>query len=966
MKLSSLLAGLALVASTPGCVRTSAQQLPAGTTWSPQDTRDISFLSVLPDKETEEADKRLKQFLEVSLREGVLQSNRENPRRDFVDEPVHLTGEPKQYEEIIRAFAERSDRKLVARITPYAYVAAEMLGAKFDVLAVYQSEATQSTTYQSWFVLRRADLVTQMCEAADREASLLHDIQTARPAAVGERRAPEPEQSALRNRVAALCREKAGRDFEHLETFAPAAVRDDSTSAQRLREQRERKIVAQLERLIDIDGEEEPTLKELTEYLRWRAEAGTPAKFVFHDRFSTSSFFLPSLYFKSVGVFDRNQTTNVEGTPIEAHQVVSGGSSTLVHEVAEGRADLAAVWDGTKVKFMNATSGTRRYAANRKVAFVPIVPNTLPNDLLVASGVAPWVRNVITNALASDPTAGRDRLERLHHTQTDDFLAWHVWDNTEVGDVTDAAREALARLKQEARQAPAPVVVRVTAEPSVDQRYINATKEAVRLSGTEFVLEAKDLHRQVDMVWTLRSLHDGVLSLTCTLAGEPELEGPFSAAANTLPISFVDDTDLPQRIADLARSRLMRIRYVWPYEERFPAVLRDLDFTPDRDVLVQRVSWIDQTHNAYTPGTPFHARIENPRDFDKFRLSDDIRFPRNNDGAFNFNPMGNESYRVVIARQARPGLVLTMLPATFVVLFGAALVGLVLDARRKDPPPSGLAQSYRRRVREYHRGWRERDLQDRDILWFDGPAFTEFVREARLGGVSQLVRAGGLDFSLAGLPIRLWVVTQLIARLFHQQARLAAELIDPSEASSVAALQRAVQYLLRGGQLAPFVGFPEQLDDTPSEEIAHPLEWVALSDVASRRFAELGIAGEHDVVLDRRNAALSIAVSNHFRGVVNRGMHEAVLFRQTWTVSEDGTALTYATELHTPLRIGNGCRTVGSVRVEVVLPNPPGSRFVPGETVSAWVFGRINDTPTEGDVLVLRIKPLAVLTGDAH
>jgi hypothetical protein len=955
MKLIHFVAGLALIASTSSCTRMNAQQLQNPNAWLPQDTRDLNFLSYLPDKDTEEADKRLRQFLEVSIRDAMARQNRE-----FVDEPVRLSAQPKQYEEIIRAFAERSDQKLVARITPYAYVAAEMLGAKFDILAVYRSEATQSTTYQSWFVLRRADIVAQMCEAAETEAGVLNDIQ-AHTSGAAAHTAPPVKDTPL-DRAVKLCSDN-GRETKALELFAPVSVHDDSTSDRRLRGQRERKIQAQLDRLLDIGGEQEPTLKELTEYLRWRAEAGKPASFVFHDRFSTSSFFLPSMYFKSVGVFDRNQTTNVEGIPIEARQLPSASSTTLVTEVAEGHADLAAVWDGTKVKFMNAVMGTSRYAANEKVAFVPIVPNILPNDLLVASGIAPWIRSAVTNAIVSDSTAGR---RALGTHPNDDFLAWHVWDNTAVGDATDAAREALAKLRQDARQPPAPVVVRVTGDPSIDPRYINATKEAVRLSGTEFVLEARDLHRQVDMIWRLSSLHDGALTLTCTLAGESELEGPFSAAANTLPISFVDDTDLPQRIADLARSRLMRIRYVWPYEERFPAVLRDLDFTPDRDVLVQKVSWVDQTHNAYTPGTPFHARIENPKDFDKFRLSDDLRFPRNNDGGFNFNPMGNEAYRVVIARQARPGVVLTALPAAFVLLFAAAAIGLVLDARRKDPSPTGLAQSYRQRVTQYHSWWREHDLQDREILWFDGKGFSEFIKEARLGGMSQLVRSGGFDFSLAGLPIRLWVVTPLLARMFNQQTRLAGELIDASEASSVAALQRAVQYLLRGGRLAPFVGFPERVgDSTPSSEIAHPLEWVALSDVASRRFAELGIGGDHDVVLDARNASLSLVVSNHFRGVINRGMREAVLFRQTWTLSGDAV-LSYATPLHTPLRIGDGSQAVSSARIDVVLSNGSSSRLTTQAPVSAWVFGRINDTLTEGDVLVLRIKPLAVLASDAH
>ena len=85
------------------------------------------------------------------------------------------------------------------------------------------------------------------------------------------------------------------------------------------------------------------------------------------------------------------------------------------------------------------------------------------------------------------------------------------------------------------------------------------------------------------MTWTLESAHDGALKLTSTL--DPRSFGQF---AEPFSISFVDRNDLPQRIADLARTRLRRIRYVWPYEQKYPAVLRDLDFTPDHRVLVQR------------------------------------------------------------------------------------------------------------------------------------------------------------------------------------------------------------------------------------------------------------------------------------------------------------------------------------------------------------------------------------------
>ena len=41
---------------------------------------------------------------------------------------------------------------IVARVTPYAFVVAEMLGAKVDLIATYRSRATSGTTYRasSW------------------------------------------------------------------------------------------------------------------------------------------------------------------------------------------------------------------------------------------------------------------------------------------------------------------------------------------------------------------------------------------------------------------------------------------------------------------------------------------------------------------------------------------------------------------------------------------------------------------------------------------------------------------------------------------------------------------------------------------------------------------------------------------------------------------------------------------------
>ena len=67
------------------------------------------------------------------------------------------------YGDVIRAFAEAgSERPYLARITPYAYVAAEMLGAKLNILAVYRSSATRETTYHSYFVVRKDSFRAQV------------------------------------------------------------------------------------------------------------------------------------------------------------------------------------------------------------------------------------------------------------------------------------------------------------------------------------------------------------------------------------------------------------------------------------------------------------------------------------------------------------------------------------------------------------------------------------------------------------------------------------------------------------------------------------------------------------------------------------------------------------------------------------------------------------------------------------
>jgi len=836
----------------------------------------ISFISVVVDNDTQQADNRLKRFLESVIAKSS--------KPDATQRIVRFPQETMPYGEVIRAFVERGpDKGYLARITPYAYVAAEMLGAKLDVLATYKSAATGDTTYHSYFVVPRE----------------LFDTVTGRKS---------------------------------------AESRSDSSGE------------------AEAQSSSAPTLEQLKTYLN--ALRGKPAKFIYHDRFSTSSYFLPSLYFRANHVFAMGHSINSELVPIQVERFPSTSSADLVGEVATGRADVAAVWDGTRAKFDNPSEADR--ALNDKVWFIKI-DAPLPNDFLVASGVDAEIERAIIAGIAQHPEAGR----KTGTEYPDDFLSWHVWD-TNDDQVTEAARQALARLRRDAHVRPAPVIVKVEAgkDGAVSERYVQAAKEAVRLSGTEFVLEDKDLHKRVDMTWRLEPMHDGALKLTSTL------DAAFGASSEEFAISFVDRNDLPKRIADLARSRLRRIRYVWPYEEKYPTVLRDLDFTPDRDVQVQKISWMDPASNEYEQDTPFRARIDDNTDFSKFRLSDEIKFPRNSDGSFNFEPMSNVAYRVVLSREPHAGWIWVVLPYCFIAFFVLACAGLVVDLRRRQPPPKGLQQTYAQMVEAYHRPWREQEIEEAEILWSDPKYTDEFVNELKTtGSALDVIRSGGIDFNFGPVPIRFSALMKLGSHLLGRRVQISSDLIQSSGVGNVAALDTLIQFLVRGHRLSPFVGFPEGTNHG-SRPPAWPLEWEALNDIASRHFQQLGIANkEIDANLGTQNGALTSVVSSHFRGVIKQGTHHASLFRQSWHVGAKGERelLVWQGKLRTALPLRGDSGLARKVRLEIIMP-PDAVLRGPSQkaTLQAWVFGKLLDWSVEGEMLKLEVKPMAILRDYAH
>src|SRR4051812_48114311 len=105
----------------------------------------ITFLGVASNKTYTAADTKLVQRL--SERVGA---------------PIEYGNQPEKYEDLVREVIRRDDA-FVARMTPYAYVAARMLGARVEAVATYlrrdetmEGRNAYVPTYRSYFVVNAA------------------------------------------------------------------------------------------------------------------------------------------------------------------------------------------------------------------------------------------------------------------------------------------------------------------------------------------------------------------------------------------------------------------------------------------------------------------------------------------------------------------------------------------------------------------------------------------------------------------------------------------------------------------------------------------------------------------------------------------------------------------------------------------------------------------------------------------
>jgi len=481
--------------------------------------------------------------------------------------------------------ADRGSEGIVARVTPYAFVVAEMLGAKMDLIATFRSRASGTTTYGAYLVVRRSDF---------------------------------PQGSA-------------------------------------------------------------PTLSDVMDYLQRRSANASPARFVYHDRFSTSSYFFPSLYFRGQKVFAQTGDQAKDSTAISVERLpVKESSSELVDAVADSRADVASVWDGARAKFAPARD-PQHAAVAEKVWFVRF-PGNLPDDVLVATRKAHAVGDAIRARLAQDKDQGT-------YPAGSDVQAWVLWSDGEA----EAARMALAELRRQAAPSTLPVVVEVRAvaprpggpaPASADE--VEAVRQAMRLAGTELVGMSghSDDYDKSDVVWELGRIHDGALQLTVRYdhffldsAGKEEVKQEF-------PISYRDLDDLTRRVSLLVSTRMHRIRPVWLYWDTAPTVIRDVAFdTPSgMDLPFQEVLWKDPLRNDYTVKNYRVAQLVSS-DSSTLELAR-TNFPERSDKTLAFEPMSRNAFRVLLLRPTRERPMFEALTVAFVALFVLAAIGLVWDARR--------------------------------------------------------------------------------------------------------------------------------------------------------------------------------------------------------------------------------------------------------------------------------------------
>ncbi len=536
-----------------------------GTAVSQQRT-PIQFLSVAPDADTKLADQKLLDYLRHKV-------------------PVTFEKQEMGYESSIQTLLDWDPEKqgpLLARVTPYVFVVAEMLGANMEIVGTYLNKNSNSVTGGTYFVVHK--------------------------------------------------------DFGYEKTEA-------------------------LEDFARHMGNPKAQTKDFIEILKQRE---TPARFVYHSKFSASSHFLPSLYFKKQSIFSLFTQPKGKQKFITIHSLAPDGianSSELIPIIKGRQADFAAVRGSVKSKF----------ETNPDLKFIQL-PYSTPNDLLVM--VKPL--NKLIKQIKDQILEAIRKMEAVHINEGD-ILKWEDFN------ARPKARKSLANLRHLAKTTPHPVVINIRKSQKensgIDEEHLEAARQAVRFSGTEMVLFDEDYHSAFDVLWTLETRHDHSILLTSTIM-DSGLTQEFSVSYR-----IGDMESLASRISWVIDHKMHRIRYIWPFDDETARVLRDVDFQipVGQQLKVQKITWSDFNTNEYTVDTPFNVEVTQS-DFHSFQLKGK-GFPQKEDGKFGFEPLGNIAYRVFLERTPNAGDTYKVTTKILIGLLGLAALFTLVEVIIKPKPP---------------------------------------------------------------------------------------------------------------------------------------------------------------------------------------------------------------------------------------------------------------------------------------
>jgi ABC-type phosphate/phosphonate transport system substrate-binding protein len=419
-----------------------------------------------------------------------------------------------------------------------------------------------------------------------------------------------------------------------------------------------------------------PTLEQVLDHLKMLSDTERPARFIYHNKYSTSSYFLPSLLFRTRRVFGSgsgDHTSNPEGvTSIAVERNASPNSADLIRAVATqpgGGETIASVWTGSKSAFEDPTSKSDMELA-KKVRFVPI-PADLPCDLLVATRK---VDDKTKDAISA-------KLEKLQPIGPDapgsNVNTWVQWSNVEA----EGARRALSELRRQAGSSTLPVVVDVQSNQSspVGGDLLDAARLAIRLAGTELLDKSQyfDYYKKSDIRWELERIHDGAVRLTVRYEN---FRLDSAEVTQQFDVSFQAPSDLTRRLVTLIHSRLHRIRPVC--NDAAPTVLRDVEFDIATRVPFQEIQWYEPQRNDYRlEGESRVANVEKDETFE-IQLAA-AEFPRRPDNrSLDFEPMGRKAFRVLLMRVTPERTLFRALTIAFVLLLVAGAAALVWEAWR--------------------------------------------------------------------------------------------------------------------------------------------------------------------------------------------------------------------------------------------------------------------------------------------